>query len=446
MTRFVVYTPLATGHVFPLVPGLTELHGRGHEVVVVTDPKLVPVLREQGLEAHSADDRLVRARDERVSRAEPDSTGAMLSRAPLEREDLAAAIDRHDPDALLVDINSYGAQVAAELSGLPRATTLPSLLPWRERGVPPYGIGLPPRRDPVGRLRDALLWPVVERVFGKAMLPGLNALRVQAGLAPYASPFDYVAAADRVLVLTGEPLEYPRTQTPEHVRLVGFAPWDPPSEQLAWLDEPGDPWVLVTCSTDYLGDEALATTAVEALAGLPVRVVVTLADAHGRLEIEQSERVRVERFVPHAQVLSRAAAVICPSGMGIVAKATAAGVPVVAVPFDRDQPEVARRVEQAGVGVVLRRKRLTADRLRAAVTEAMAMRVAPGTIDGVASAGRFADTAEELLGVRRTPAATPAVVPRGRGASHAGKRGVVARSSHRATLMGYCLPMRRENP
>jgi MGT family glycosyltransferase len=405
MTRFVVYTPLATGHVFPLVPGLAELRGRGHEVVVVTDPRLVPVLQAQGLEAHSADERLVRAREERTARSEPDSTEAMLARAPLEREDLASAVDRHAPDALLVDINTYGAQVAAELSGLPRATTLPSLLPWREPGVPPYGIGLPPRRDPVGRVRDALLWPVVERVFGKAMLPGLNALRAEAGLTPYASPFDYVAGADRVLVLTGEPLEYPRTRTPEHVRLVGFAPWDPPSEPLPWLAEPGDPWVLVTCSTDYLGDELLATTAVEALADLPVRVLVTLADAHGRLDLPQRDRIRVERFVPHAQVLPRAAAVVCPSGMGIVAKATAAGVPVVAVPFDRDQPEVARRVAHAGVGVVLPRKRLRADRLRAAVAQAMAMRVAPGAIDPEASAGRFADTAEELHGVRRTPVA-----------------------------------------
>jgi hypothetical protein len=37
----------------------------------------------------------------------------------------------------------------------------------------------------------------------------------------------------------------------------------------------------------------------------------------------------------------------------------------------------------------------------------MAMRVAPGAIDPEASAGRFADTAEELLGVRRAPASAP---------------------------------------
>ena len=31
----------------------------------------------------------------------------------------------------------------------------------------------------------------------------------------------------------------------------------------AWLDEPGDPWVLVTCSTDYQADGSLALAAVD---------------------------------------------------------------------------------------------------------------------------------------------------------------------------------------
>ncbi|WP_261560809.1 hypothetical protein [Frankia tisae] len=47
-----------------------------------------------------------------------------------------------------------------------------------------------------------------------------------------------------------------------------------------WLAEPGDPWVLVTMSTDYQGDyqgdERLAEVAVEALRDEPVRVLVTL--------------------------------------------------------------------------------------------------------------------------------------------------------------------------
>ena len=52
----------------------------------------------------------------------------------------------------------------------------------------------------------------------------------------------------------------------------------------------------------------------------------------------------------------------------------AAGVPVVTVPFGRDQPEVARRVEMAGVGVRLPASRLDPARLGAAVIKAMTLR------------------------------------------------------------------------
>lgn len=412
MSRFLIYTPLASGHVFPLVPGLTELRSRGHEVVVVTDPSLVDVVKDQGLEARPADSRLVQERRAQIAASEPDTASAQLARGAVERDDLAAAITEVTPDVVMVDFNNYGGHLAAELSGLPRGMHLPSLLPYPGRGIPPYGAGMAPRHDLLGRARDAVLWPVVERVFGRRLLPGLNDLRTASGLAPYASPYEHVLGAHRLLVLTGSPLEYARDMVPDRVRFVGFQPWDPPSEPPAWLDEPGDPWVLVTCSTHYLGDEVLATTAAQALADLPVRVVLTLADAYDHVQIPASPRLRVERFVPHAAVLDRAAAVVCPSGMGIVAKAVAKAVPVVAVPFERDQPEVARRVQHAGVGVVLPRKRLTAQRLREVVLAAMSLDLAEGTIDAAANARAYADAAEELLTIGRPVTPYPPNVSR----------------------------------
>jgi UDP:flavonoid glycosyltransferase YjiC (YdhE family) len=68
-------------------------------------------------------------------------------------------------------------------------------------------------------------------------------------------------------------------------------------------------------------------------------------------------------------------------GMGGTQKALAHGVPVCAVPFGRDQLEVARRVEICGAGTRLPASALRPDRLRAAVRQAMtrkagAMRVA----------------------------------------------------------------------
>ena len=93
-------------------------------------------------------------------------------------------------------------------SGLPWATTLPSLLPLPGKGIPPYGLGIRPLRGPLGRARDVVLSKAVERMYARAMLPPLNALRADAGLPALRSPIEHVVAPDRLLVLTGEPLEY----------------------------------------------------------------------------------------------------------------------------------------------------------------------------------------------------------------------------------------------
>ncbi|MFC7656468.1 glycosyltransferase [Pseudonocardia benzenivorans] len=308
------------------------------------------------------------------------------------------------PDALLVDANTYGAATAAQSTGLPWATLVPSVLPYPGAGIPPYGMGL---RPAPGRGGAARRGAVEGRREGVRQGAAAGAQRRP----PRRGPARAAQSAGVPHRRRPRPRSHrrtpgvPRTDLPAHVRIVGGQPWDPPADEPAWLAEPGEPWVLVTCSTHYQGDEALAATAIEALRDEPVRVVVTLAGAYDSATLPQAPRVRVERFVPHAAVLARAAAVVCPSGMGIVTKAVGAGVPVVAVPFGRDQPEVARRVAQAGTGVVLPARRLDAARLRRAVRSAIALRdraraVAATIPPGEAAAARFADAADELLGLR----------------------------------------------
>ena len=133
-----------------------------------------------------------------------------------------------------MDSNTYGAGVAAEVSGLPWAQYMASVLPLRGR-VPPYGLGLAPKAGPLGRVRDAVGGKVMEKGFGRAILPGLNAMRRVAGLAPLRSPIDNLRRADRLITLTGEPLEYPRTDLEPHVRMVGGQTWDPPAPAPDWL-------------------------------------------------------------------------------------------------------------------------------------------------------------------------------------------------------------------
>jgi UDP:flavonoid glycosyltransferase YjiC (YdhE family) len=109
----------------------------------------------------------------------------------------------------------------------------------------------------------------------------------------------------------------------------------------------------------------------------------------------------IERFVPHGKVLERAVVAITHGGMGATQKALAHSMPVCAVPFGRDQFEVARRVEVSGAGTRLPARRLSPRRLRAAVDAARsktegARRVATGfAATGGAAAG--ADAIERRL-------------------------------------------------
>jgi UDP:flavonoid glycosyltransferase YjiC (YdhE family) len=87
--------------------------------------------------------------------------------------------------------------------------------------------------------------------------------------------------------------------------------------------------------------------------------------------------------------------------MGATQKALAHGVPVCVVPFGRDQFEVARRVEVARCGTRLPAKKLSAERLRMKVREAITMtdgakRVAAG-FAATGGAARGADLYEQRI-------------------------------------------------
>ena len=63
--------------------------------------------------------------------------------------------------------------------------------------------------------------------------------------------------------------------------------------------------------------------------------------------------VHVARWVPQADVMPHAAAIVCHGGSGTVRTALCSGVPAVVVPLFADQPYNGRRVEQLGAGIAL---------------------------------------------------------------------------------------------
>jgi MGT family glycosyltransferase len=413
MARVLAYTSPARGHLFPLTPILAELRGRGHDVVLRTMASQVPLMRDLGFDAAPIDPVIEgikhddwQAASQRAALAR--SVATFLARARHDGPDLRAAIAETDPDAVIVDINAWGAMAASEAWGGHWASFCPYPLPVSSRHAPPFGPGFAPARGPLGRLRDRLARPVVLGTVERTMMPTVNAVRTEHGLGPVTNADALYGRPPLLLYLTAEPFEYPRPDWPENVVLVGPCDWDPDATVPDWLGQVTSPIVLVTTSSEFQGDARLVQSALDALRDEPVFVVATLP-AGDPDELRVPPNARVERFVPHRVVLDRAVVAVTHGGMGATQKALARGVPVCVVPFGRDQFEVARRVEVAGAGTRLPAKRLTPERLRDQVRQAMgcgegARRVA----DGYVAAGgpsAAADAIERRFGVTLQPTA-----------------------------------------
>ncbi len=377
MSRILAYTSPARGHLFPLTPILDQLRDRGNQVMVRTLGSEVDLMEKRGFTAAPIAPEIERIELDDWQASNPRaalrrSVDVFVRRAEHDAPDLRRAIEEERPDAMIIDIQSWGALAAAEAWGGPWAAFCPYPLPLPSRDVPPFGPGLPPARGPLGRMRDRALRPLVFGTLERTIVRRLNAVRHGLSL----DPVDATTMFTRpplLIYMTAEPFEYRRSDWPPNVRMVGPCAWDPPAEPPEWLDQVARPLVLVSVSSEFQDDGRLARTALAALADEEVEVVATLpaADPAG---IDVPANARVLPFVPHGPILDRAACAITHGGMGVTQKAIARGVPVCAVPFGRDQLEVARRVEVSGAGTRLPASRLSPARLRNAALRAMGCR------------------------------------------------------------------------
>ena len=406
------------------MPIVAEMARRGHSTTLYSLAGELGQLAPLGIEGHAIDPPIERIEIEDYRERSP--LGAIRSvlrtfvkRSAFEVADLERAIVRHDPEALLIDINCWGAATVAEASGRPWAMYSPYLLPLPSKDTPPYGPGLAPMGGPLGAARDAIVARVAVRVGFDGAMGDINALRARHGLPTLTHFTDLLAQPPLLLSLTAEGFEYPRRDWPANVKLVGPMNWSPShdgsspdhtrraapddgsavppaAETPMWLDELADPLVLVTCSTERQRDKRLLHVALQALPPAGMSVLGTTA-AHDPDSFDAPAGSKVVRFVSHDEILDRAACVVCHGGLGITQKALAAEVPAVVVPFGRDQAETARRVEFAKAGVRLSPRRLNPERLLDAVHSAMQCREGAQRVSRAYTAAGGASVAADAM-------------------------------------------------
>jgi len=296
----------------------------------------------------------------------------MCGPAAAHAADVVDDLEATPTDVVACDFMLLGAFVGAEACHIPSVALVHTVAVIPLDGLPPIPYGLRPAHGLPGRWRDKFLRRARDRLL-RRWLRVLNDARAHYQLAPLSHVYDQWLRAQRLLILSSPTFDFSASRLPENVRYVGPAFWEAPTDTPLDLPEPSqDPLVLASLSTTYQAAERYLRVLTTALGSLPVRAVVTTGPGYDAGDLGPlPDNVTVRPYVPHGVLLDRAAVMITHSGHGSVMAALAHGVPLVCVPFARDQRDIAIRAVAAGAAVKLRPTGLTAGKLSRAIEQVL---------------------------------------------------------------------------
>jgi UDP:flavonoid glycosyltransferase YjiC (YdhE family) len=372
--RVMISTRRGAGHFGPLVPFAKAFLRDNDEVIVTAPQSAAPMIAAAGLDHlpypdPPEEDRaaiLAEARELDFSEANKRIASEVFVRIDTAHAYpyLLAAMRTRRPDAVLYDAAEFAAPLAAEALGIPAVC--------------------------VGVTASTMM-----RIFGRAIARELDTLRAEVGQRPDPN-LDMLNGAP-YFTLTAAELESADDPSPVQAMRFREEP-EAPRPLPDWWDGSDRPLVYLTFGSVAPTMDlfpGLYREALDALALLPVRVLVTVGRERDPREIGPvGPNVHVARWVPQADVMPHAAAMICHGGSGTVGAGLAAGVPMVVLPLFADQPYNAERVAELGAGIALNGTSGLADAVRRLLVDPSYR----------AAADRIAETTRQLPTVDLAPA------------------------------------------
>jgi MGT family glycosyltransferase len=421
MSRLLIATMPAAGHVGPLVPLALELVARGHDVSWYTGEAYRDTVEATGARffphVHAPDRDVAQMDLEFPERAELkgfkkfefDMREVFIKAVPGQVADLEALLPEVRPEAIVAEPGMAGAaKLIDQRHGIPWATCNISAFAMRSRDTAPFGLGLRPMPSRLGRVRDGVLNALIYRTLYRGIDREYHAMRARLGMESEGGVFDTTLSPHLYLQPTVPSFEYPRSDLAPQVHFVG--PLLPPVpdgfQPPAWWDEmlaDPRPVVLITQGTVATDPDELLLPALEALRDEPVQAIAVTGGPDPAELPARPANARVERFVPFAALMPHVAVLVSNGGYGGLQYALAHGVPLIVSGTTEEKPELVARVNWSGVGVGIRAQRPGPERIRGAVrtvladpgyrarAEAMAAEMA-----GYEGARRAADLVERL--------------------------------------------------
>jgi UDP:flavonoid glycosyltransferase YjiC (YdhE family) len=358
--RFLVAAFGDAGHAFPAIALARALGARGHHVVVETWDRWRQAVEGEGLGFAAAEEYRTFPPPPPGAAKEPSAADAALALAPL--------LDELRPDVVVSDILTLAPALAAERAGVRRATLIPHVFPVHEPGLPFFAFGALAPRTAVGRGAWRAALPALVGGLRRGRRE-MNASREVVGLPPL-ERFHGGISEELAMVATFPQLEYPR-RWPPGVEVTGPMTFELPYEEVE-VPEGEGPLVLVAPSTAQDPECRLVRVALEALGDEPARVLATKNGHQPGVPLPAPANARVVEWVGYSQMMPLADVVVCHGGHGTVARALAAGAPVLSCPAVGDMAENGARVAWAGAGLMLPWRLTRAGPLRAAARRILA--------------------------------------------------------------------------
>lgn len=336
MSRFLVVTWDGAGNLVPTLGIARALVEHGHDVRVLGHVTIAERFRDLGVRflPLSESEGWSPLEDPGDAEAEIKLLIDELCFSSTIAADLGRELDRESADAVLVDCMLFTAIDVALASGTPTAKLFHSAYTLFRGG------------------------PLVEM-----FAPGIaivNAHRADLGLPSIEELGEVHDACARALVAL--PAEF-EADVPDAANVVRIGPVldGPPISRETEIadvgrivDRPADspPLVLISLSTSEQGQAALLQRCVDAVAGLPVRCIVTTGPIDPA-SVTAGTNTTVLRHAHHPDIMPSTSLVITHAGAGTTMCALSSGVPLLCTPIGRDQFFNAARVEALGAGRML---------------------------------------------------------------------------------------------
>jgi UDP:flavonoid glycosyltransferase YjiC (YdhE family) len=428
MLSVLVTATVADGHTAPMLAVAAHLVRSGHRVRFLSGERFADAVRRTGAEylpwpADAFVDHLENADTrERAAGVRGVARGVeeiFIAPGRGQYRAIRAAVAEVPTDVIVTESTVVGAAAVAldPRSRIPVVACGVLPLGLSSVDAAPFGLGILPRSDALGHVRNRALNALVRHVvLRRPQQLAAQLVRELTGGELDVFFSDWGIHADAFAQLTVPGFEYPRSDLAPNVRFVG--PVLGASSRRAalpawWADLDGRTVVHVAQGTVANTDlEELIAPTMRALADRDVIVVAATGGAPLESLGELPANARAAEFIPYDALMPRVDVFVSNGGYGGLHHALAHGVPMVVAGDTEDKMETTRRVEWSGAGVNLH----TARPAEAAIADAVdrvlhdaAFRDRAWELRAEIAAAPGLDGLEELIrGVVSTPASAPA--------------------------------------